>query len=98
MRILNDNVLVGNIRSMEGERIGDIFLPETIDGINERPGSNRAAGSRRYDCKVGTVVDFGPDCDSIAEGDDVFLAPMKGVDYKDMRIYKFEELMGKIEK
>jgi len=85
MRLLNDNVLVGDIEPME-EEVNGIFLPETSND-----------GSRRYDAEIGTVIALGSKCRHLKVGDRVYLAPMKGKEYNDMKIYKFEEIFGVID-
>lgn len=91
MKMLNDNVLVGDIEVMT-TKVGEIFLPDKGMLYGEH-GEN---SSRRYEPEVGTILGLGPKTEGLAVGDRVYLAPLKGKEYKDMKIYKFEEIFGKI--
>ena len=96
MRILNDNVLVTDIEDM-ADKVGDIFLPDA----GMQYGYDEDASARRYDCKIGTVVDFGPDAVNLKKGQKCYLAPLKGKEFtcngKEFRLYRYEEVFGVIE-
>ena len=81
MKILNDNVLVKNVRPIEHKEIGGIIISEK-------------AQTERYAPDVGEVVDFGEDVTDLEKGMTVILAPMKGKEYKDMKLYRHKEIFG----
>jgi|GEM_PF-3386925 len=93
MKILNNNVAVNNIRVMRPDA-GDIILPDT--GMTY--GADAAISKRRYDCEIGTVVDIGNQVTDLEVGDVVFLAPLKGLAYKDIKVYDYTEIFGKVTK
>lgn len=93
MKVLRNNVAVENVRAMEQDT-GDIILPDK----GMRYGEDAAVSKRRYDCEVGTVVDFGDEVSDLEKGDEVYLAPLKGIDYGGVKIYDFTEIFGVIRK
>jgi len=97
MRVLNNNVLVRDIKPLEENMSGGLHLPdrEMMYGMDE------TASSRRYDPDQGIVEDVGPDCEHIKKGDKVILAPLKGKEYScngiQFKIYKYAEIFGVIQ-
>lgn len=96
MKVLNDNVLVGDIGNMGGDEAGGIFLPDR----NMLYGEDGQNSARRYEAEVGTILGVGPAAEGLEVGDRVYLAPLKGKEYtfegKECKIYKYEEIFGKI--
>lgn len=82
LRVLGGNVAVVNERRMIEDEVGGILVPDNLE--------------RKYDCVVGEVAGVGPDARDIEVGDTVYIAPMKGKEWGEYKIYRYEEIFGVI--